>query len=82
MTMLGMRARLAARDGWPLVNPYDIVAETIPSGQSIDEIAAVPSGSAGSSLPLYNRQLHLSNGTLGSAGHTPGGMLTFVDVTS
>jgi FtsP/CotA-like multicopper oxidase with cupredoxin domain len=81
MTMLGMHARLAARDGWPLVNPYTIVAETIPSGQSIDEIAAIPAGSAGQSLALYNRQLHLSNGTLGSAGHSPGGMLTFVDVT-
>jgi FtsP/CotA-like multicopper oxidase with cupredoxin domain len=81
MTMLGMHARLAARDGWPLVNPYTVVSETIPSGQSIDEIAAVPAGSAGQSLALYNRQLHLSNGTLGSAGHSPGGMLTFVDVT-
>jgi FtsP/CotA-like multicopper oxidase with cupredoxin domain len=81
MTMLGMHARLAARDGWPLANVSDIVAETIPSGQSIDEIASVPAGSAGSSLALYNRQLHLSNGTLGSTGHSPGGMLTFVDVT-
>ncbi|HEV7639896.1 MAG TPA: multicopper oxidase domain-containing protein [Gaiellaceae bacterium] len=81
MTMLGMHARLTARDGWPLANVSDIVAETIPSGQSIDEIASVPAGSAGSSLALYNRQLHLSNGTLGSAGSSPGGMLTFVDVT-
>jgi FtsP/CotA-like multicopper oxidase with cupredoxin domain len=81
MTMLGMHARLAARDGWPLANVSDVVAETIPSGQSIDEIASVPAGSAGSSLALYNRQLHLSNGTLGSSGHSPGGMLTFVDVT-
>ncbi|MDX6450923.1 MAG: hypothetical protein QOH16_972 [Gaiellaceae bacterium] len=81
MTMLGMHARLAAQDGWPLGTVSDIVAETIPSGQSIDEIASVPAGSAGSSLALYNRQLHLGNGTLGSVGHTPGGMLTFVDVT-
>jgi FtsP/CotA-like multicopper oxidase with cupredoxin domain len=81
MTMLGMHARLVARDGWPLGNPGDIVSETIASGQTIDELAAVPAGSAGARLALYNRQLHLSNGTLGSAGHSPGGMLTFVDVT-
>jgi FtsP/CotA-like multicopper oxidase with cupredoxin domain len=81
MTMLGMRARLLARDGWPLANPFSVVSETIASGQTVDELASVPAGSAGSHLALYNRQLHLTNGVLGSSGHSPGGMLTFVDVT-
>ena len=81
MTMLGMRATLIARDGWPLGDPFGVIAETVASGQTVDELASVPAGSAGSSLALYNRQLHLSNGVLGAPGHSPGGMLTFVDVT-
>jgi FtsP/CotA-like multicopper oxidase with cupredoxin domain len=80
MTMLGMHARLVGRDGYALANPFDVVSETIASGQTVDEIASIPAAASGSHLPLYNRQLHLSNGALGAPAHDDGGMLTFVDV--
>ena len=80
MTMLGSRARLVARDAYLEANPAAIVANTIPAGATADEIAAVPASAAGSRIPLYNRQLHLTNGAPGNAQHSPGGMLTFIAV--
>ena len=81
MTMLGMHARLIARDARRLGNPFDVVAETIPAGATADEIATVPAGAtSGSGFALYNRQLHLTNGAPGSPQHSPGGMLTFIRV--
>ena len=81
MTMLGTNARLVARDALLLGNPYDVVAETIPAGSTADEIATIPaSATPGSAFPLYNRQLHLTNGAFGSPQHSPGGMLTFMRV--
>jgi FtsP/CotA-like multicopper oxidase with cupredoxin domain len=79
MTMLGTNARLVARDANRLGNPFDVVAETIPAGATADEIAQIPAGAAaGSAFPLYNRQLHLTNGAPGAPQHSPGGMLTFI----
>jgi FtsP/CotA-like multicopper oxidase with cupredoxin domain len=76
MTMLGMRQRVIGRDAYPLTYPYDVVAETIPAGSTLDTIATVPgSAASGAKFPLYNRQLHLTNGA-----NFPGGMLTFIQV--
>jgi FtsP/CotA-like multicopper oxidase with cupredoxin domain len=84
MTMLGMHARLLARDAYALADPIDVVSETIPAGATADMVAAVPAGAAsGTRLPLYNRQLHLNNGAAGGADFAPadgGGMLTYVSV--
>ena len=46
-----------------------------------DEIATIPAAAAsGSAFPLYNRNLHLTNGAFGGPQHSPGGMLTFMRV--
>jgi FtsP/CotA-like multicopper oxidase with cupredoxin domain len=84
MTMLGTRGRLLARDAFRLDNPLDVVAETLPAGATADMIATVPAGTPSTTgLPLYNRQLHLNNGTVGNPQFAPaqgGGMLTFLRV--
>ena len=81
MTMLGMHQRIFAKDGYPLNFPYDVVAETIAAGQTVDTIATIPSGAApGDKFPVYSRNLHLTNGDLSNPSHFPGGMLTFLTV--
>jgi FtsP/CotA-like multicopper oxidase with cupredoxin domain len=78
MRLLGARERVIARDARPLANPIDAVGETMPAGGTEDVIVSVPAG--GSRFALYNRQLHLTNGTPASPTHTPGGMMTFIEV--
>ncbi len=70
MAIHGLRQRVVAREAIPLRFPVDAVAETIPSGQTLDAITTVPAGAAlGRRFPLLSRQLRLTNG-----------MLTFVTV--
>jgi FtsP/CotA-like multicopper oxidase with cupredoxin domain len=77
MTMLGIDSRVLARDAYRMDNPLDLVAQTVPAGATSDGIVTVPgSASPGDRFPIYNRQLHLTNG----AQHTAGGMLTFIRV--
>jgi FtsP/CotA-like multicopper oxidase with cupredoxin domain len=78
MALLGAHERVIAGDAFALANPFDADAETIPAGATIDAILTIPA--AGGRFPIYNRQLHLTNGagTLDSAGYFPGGMMTFV----
>ena len=83
MQLLGMHQRVLARDARLLNNPFFANAETIPAGATEDAIATVPSSAPPSAngFPLYNRQLHLTNGA--QTGPTPapasgGGMLTFI----
>jgi FtsP/CotA-like multicopper oxidase with cupredoxin domain len=65
MTTLGLRSKVVARDAYPLTTPIDVVAETVPAGSTADLITTVPAGVAsGTGFPLYNRQLHLTNGQL------------------
>lgn len=80
MLLLGMHQRVLAKDARLLNNPFDADAEIIPAGATEDTIATVPSSAPPSSngFALYNRQLHVTNGTATSPGHTPGGMLTFI----
>jgi FtsP/CotA-like multicopper oxidase with cupredoxin domain len=80
LTLLGLHQRLIARDAYPLTNPFDVVSETFPSGQTVDAIAMIPAAAAGTRFWLYNRQLHLTNGALGSSQYAPGGMQTFLRV--
>lgn len=82
MTLLGQHQRIIARNADELTGgqAYDATAETIPSGQTVDAIMVF--NTAGS-YPLYNRQLHLTNGDFGPAHLTSdggGGMMTFVNV--
>ena len=83
MALLGARERVVARDALTLNHPFDAVVETIPAGGTEDAIVTVPAGPAPSAngFPLYNRQLHLTNGAQSGTGPTPrtgGGMLTFI----
>jgi FtsP/CotA-like multicopper oxidase with cupredoxin domain len=83
MALLGMHAHVVARDAHLLNNPFDTAAETIPAGGTEDAIATVPDGTAPSvhGFPLYNRNLHLTNGPQTGADPAPatgGGMLTFI----
>jgi hypothetical protein len=72
-----MHEQVLARDAYLLNNPFLADAETIPAGGTEDVIVTVLSyGSAPSThgFPLYNRQLHVTNG---SPAVGPGGMMTF-----
>ncbi len=82
MTTLGLRQSLIAKDAFPYVAPVDVVAETIASGQTTDAIITMPSVALGTQFALYNRNLHLTNGDLTSSPHSPGGMMTFIEVGS
>jgi FtsP/CotA-like multicopper oxidase with cupredoxin domain len=83
MMLLGMHEHVVAKDARLLNSAYGASADIIPAGATEDAIATVPAGGAPSSsgFPLFNRQLHLTNG--GQTGQSPspltgGGMLTFI----
>jgi FtsP/CotA-like multicopper oxidase with cupredoxin domain len=83
MTLLGGHERVLARDARLINNPFNANAETIPAGATEDAIFTVPAGSPPSDngFPLYNRQLHLTNGLQSGLSPTPttgGGMLIFI----
>ena len=83
MMILGTHAHVVAKDAWPLGSAYDASADTIPAGATEDAIATVPAGGGPSSngFPLFNRQLHLTNGDQTGQNPSPlpgGGMLTFI----
>jgi len=85
MTLLGTHQTVIAKEAFELDEvtrfQYEVVAETIPAGQTLDTIATMPGTG---SYPLYNRQMHLTNGPVTgfgtSAPHAPGGMMTFITV--
>jgi len=85
MVLLGMHEHVVARDARLLNNPFDANAETIPAGATEDAIATVPATGPPSpnGFPLYNRQLHVTNGNAPTPAapnpaYSPGGMLTFI----
>jgi FtsP/CotA-like multicopper oxidase with cupredoxin domain len=83
MTLLGTHQQVVARDARLLGNPFPASTETIPAGATEDTLVTVPAGSPPSShgFPLYNRQLHVTNGPQTTGTPTPatgGGMLTFI----
>jgi FtsP/CotA-like multicopper oxidase with cupredoxin domain len=62
MGLLGLRQQVIALDGRPLAWPYGVVAETIPSGQTMDALTAIPALSeTGSRYALYQANLFLHN---------------------
>ncbi|MEZ0448689.1 multicopper oxidase domain-containing protein [Cellulomonas sp. ICMP 17802] len=83
MLLLGMHQQVLARDARLLAHPFDAAAETIPAGATEDTIATVPAGAPPSpnGFPLYNRQLHVTNGPQNATDPSPatgGGALTFI----
>jgi FtsP/CotA-like multicopper oxidase with cupredoxin domain len=81
MTMLGIRETLVGRDGNAVSNPFSVVTNTFPSGETLDALIHIPAGSAGSKFPIYNRNLHLTTGSYGGTNFDQGGMMTFLNVT-
>jgi FtsP/CotA-like multicopper oxidase with cupredoxin domain len=77
MTLLGTHEHVLARDAFPLLTPIDVDAETLGAGSTEDVIVTVPSFAPPNpnGFPLYNRQVHVTNG---SPGTYPGGQLTFI----
>jgi FtsP/CotA-like multicopper oxidase with cupredoxin domain len=83
MLLLGMHQQVVARDAYQLKNPFPAATETIPAGGTEDAIATVPGGGgpSGNGFPLFNRQLHVTNGEQTGQSPSPltgGGMLTFI----
>ncbi len=83
MMLLGMHGHVVAKDARLLNSAYGAIADTVPAGATEDVIATVPPGGAPSSngFPLFNRQLHLTNGNQTGQSPSPlpgGGMLTFI----
>jgi hypothetical protein len=83
MALLGGHQRVLARDARTLGSAVDTAADIVPAGATEDTLFTVPSGGPPSAngFPVYNRQLHLTNGA--QTGSTPspasgGGMLTFI----
>ena len=76
MELLGAYQRVIAKDGFPLANDFDVIAETIAAGTTADMIVD-STGLGGSSLPLYNRNMYVTN-----ADFYPGGMLTFLEISA
>jgi FtsP/CotA-like multicopper oxidase with cupredoxin domain len=75
MTLLGAYQQVIAKEGFELNNPFDVVAETIPAGTTADMIVDT-TGLGEMSLPLYNRNMYVTN-----ADAYPGGMLTFLNIS-
>jgi FtsP/CotA-like multicopper oxidase with cupredoxin domain len=80
MMLIGMHERVLARDANLLPNAFDADAENIPAGGTEDVVATVPAASTAlpNGFPLFNRQLHVTNGTASNPAYAPGGMLTFI----
>jgi FtsP/CotA-like multicopper oxidase with cupredoxin domain len=83
MTLLGRHMQVLARDGRPAADVRNVVAQTVPAGATVDAAVTIPAGAAvGDRYALYDRQLHLTNGSPGGPAHAPGGRLTFVRVVA
>ena len=83
MQLLGMHEHVVAKDAHVLPVPYDADTETIPAGATTDAIATMPAFDppTDNGFPLFNRQLHVTNGDQTGTSPTPvtgGGMLTFI----
>ena len=77
MSLLGGLQTLIAKNGFEIPFPYNVIAETVAAGQTMEMI--VDTTGLSGSLAIFNRNLYLTNGNPG-LGHSPGGMLTFLDV--
>jgi FtsP/CotA-like multicopper oxidase with cupredoxin domain len=84
MSLLGMHQQVLARDAnvrnGLVSNPFLTDAETLPAGGTEDAIATMPAASSAlpNGFPLFNRNLHLTNGSGPQSPDAAGGMLTFL----
>ncbi|HET9667430.1 MAG TPA: multicopper oxidase domain-containing protein [Desertimonas sp.] len=75
MELLGAHQRVIAKDAFAGY-PYQVVAETIPSGSTLDAITTPCVLAGDDQIPLANANMHLTN-----VNASPGGMLTFLNLT-
>lgn len=83
--ILGRYQTILGEDGSRLPYPYQVFAETMGAGQSMDALVSIPSTlTAGTRFPLYNTGLQQDHnaGALTADGRTAfGGILTFLEVS-
>jgi FtsP/CotA-like multicopper oxidase with cupredoxin domain len=80
-----LHAAVVAADGHRLPHPYEVLAETVPAGATLDAIATIPLGQrAGTIYLLGTAALRLDNDAVGVAGGAVpiGGRLSLVTVTT
>lgn len=80
-----LHTSVVASDGYPVPHPYEVLAETVPAGATLDTIATIPLGQrAGTIYPFGTAALRLDNDAVGaSGGAVPiGGRLALVTVTT
>jgi FtsP/CotA-like multicopper oxidase with cupredoxin domain len=82
MTLLGLHDTVYGRDAHLLNDPLAANNETIPASGTEDAIVTVPTASASAppvtaGYPLFNRELHVTNGAQ-LAADGGGGMMTFI----
>ena len=84
MSLIGLHQTILAKDAKPLTNQQRVVAETIPTGATLDTLVTMPAtATANAKFALFDAAMHLDNAgvTTGAAPSdmiTFGGMLTFV----
>jgi FtsP/CotA-like multicopper oxidase with cupredoxin domain len=84
MSLLGMHQQVLARDANVrnlASDPFLTDAETLPAGGTEDAIVTMPPSSEAPSdhgFPLFNRNLHVTNGSGPQSPTAAGGMLTFL----
>ena len=80
MSLLGMHQQVVVRDANLLNNPFAADAETLPAGGTEDAIATIPPAPSAlpNGFPLFNRNLHVTNGSGAQSPAAAGGMLTFI----
>ena len=85
LRLLGAYQTVVATGGHQLAFPYEVMAETIPAGSTLDAIAAVPDAE-GSKIAIMSASGHYDNAGALTNPSDPsstvafGGMLAFIDV--
>ena len=82
MALLGLHQTIVATDGSPETNPLTLVAQTVPTGGTLDTLVSIPAAApAGTEYAVFDAAMHADNAGISSAGViTFGGMVTFLQV--
>ena len=81
--VLGMHQTVVAADGHARSYPYQVVAETIPAGATLDAVATIPAGAAGTRLAIQSAAGHTDNAGASAGGIVAfGGMLALINVSA
>ncbi|MEO8229478.1 MAG: multicopper oxidase domain-containing protein, partial [Chloroflexota bacterium] len=79
--VLGMHQNVVGSSGHALAHPYEVVAETIPAGATLDAVATIPASAAGTRLAIQSAAGHTDNAGASTGGIVAfGGMLALINV--